>query len=80
MKQTQHRVLIVGGGGREHALAVKIAASPRVEQVHVAPGNAGTARMERVENVALAATDLVGLRDFARANDVTLTVVGPRRR
>jgi phosphoribosylamine--glycine ligase len=77
MKQTQHRVLIVGGGGREHALAVKIAASPRVDQVHVAPGNAGTARMERVENVALAATDLVGLRDFARANDVTLTVVGP---
>lgn len=77
MKQTQHRVLIVGSGGREHALAFKIAASPRVDHVYVAPGNAGTARMAGVQNVALAATDLDGLRDFARDNDVSLTVIGP---
>ena len=77
MSQIQHRVLIVGSGGREHALAVKIAASPRVDHVYVAPGNAGTARMRGVQNVALAATDIVGLRDFAHDNDVTLTVIGP---
>ena len=77
MSQTQHRVLIVGSGGREHALAVKIAASSRVSHVYVAPGNAGTARMAGVQNLALAATDLEGLRDFACDNDVSLTVIGP---
>ena len=77
MTSTRHRVLIVGNGGREHALAVKIAASQRVDRVYVAPGNAGTARMTGVENVALAATDIDGLRDFARDNDISLTVIGP---
>lgn len=77
MSEQQHRVLIVGSGGREHALAVKIGASPRVRQVFVAPGNAGTALMDEAVNVALDATDVEGLRDFARDNDITLTVVGP---
>ncbi|MES1931340.1 Phosphoribosylamine--glycine ligase [Salinisphaera shabanensis T35B1] len=77
MTSTRHRVLIVGNGGREHALAVKIAASQRVDRVYVAPGNAGTARMTGVENVALAATDIDGLRDFARDHDISLTVIGP---
>jgi len=77
MSQTDHRVLIVGNGGREHALAVKIAASPRVAHVYVAPGNAGTALMDDVTNIALEATDIEGLRDFAVDNAISLTVIGP---
>ncbi|GAB3675508.1 phosphoribosylamine--glycine ligase [Salinisphaera aquimarina] len=77
MSESEHRVLIVGNGGREHALAVKIAASKRVTHVYVAPGNAGTALMDAVTNIALAADDIDGLRDFATDNAITLTVVGP---
>ncbi len=69
------KVLIVGNGGREHALAWKIGQSPRVERVYVAPGNAGTA--EDAVNVKLAADDFPALIDFARTNGVGLTVVGP---
>ncbi len=69
------RVLVVGSGGREHALAWKIAASAMVEHVYCAPGNAGTARC--AENVAIAATDITALADFAAVNKVDLTVVGP---
>ncbi|MFH1923334.1 MAG: phosphoribosylamine--glycine ligase, partial [Planctomycetota bacterium] len=68
-------VLIIGGGGREHALAWKIAQSPRVDRVFVAPGNAGTA--VDAENVDLAPDDFAGLIRFAKQNQVTLTVVGP---
>jgi len=68
-------VLIVGGGGREHALAWKIALSPRVKRVFVAPGNAGTAA--DAENVPIAETDFPGLIRFAKDNQVELTVVGP---
>ena len=71
------KVLVVGGGGREHALAWKAAQSPRVQRVFVAPGNAGTAVESRVENVALDAGDIEGLLAFARAEDVGLTIVGP---
>ncbi len=71
------RVLIIGSGGREHALAWKVAASPRVSHVFVAPGNAGTALEPRCENVAIAATDLVALRDFAQEERIDLTIVGP---
>ncbi len=71
------KVLVVGGGGREHALAWKLAQSPRVETVYVAPGNAGTAREPGVENVAIGAEDLDALLAFARDNAVDLTVVGP---
>ncbi|MES1924738.1 phosphoribosylamine--glycine ligase [Salinisphaera sp. T31B1] len=77
MSQSDHRVLIVGNGGREHALAVKIAASPRVVHVYVAPGNAGTALMDGVTNLALEPTDIQGLRDFATDNAISLTVIGP---
>ena len=69
------KVLVVGNGGREHALAWKIAASPRVDRVFVAPGNAGTAA--EAENVPLAADDLAGLLNFAKENAIDLTVVGP---
>lgn len=70
-------VLVIGGGGREHALAWKIAQSPRVTRVFVAPGNAGTAREPRVENVAIAADDIEALRRFAQQNAVALTIIGP---
>ena len=70
-------VLIIGGGGREHALAWKAAQSPRAQTVYVAPGNAGTAREPGVENVPVAADDLEGLVAFARDHDVGLTIVGP---
>ena len=69
------KVLVIGGGGREHALAWKLAASPRVQRVFVAPGNGGTARDARLHNVPL--TDLHALADFAQAEKIALTVVGP---
>jgi len=71
------KVLVVGGGGREHALAWKAAQSPRAERVFVAPGNAGTARETAVENVAIAADDIDALLDFARDRAIELTIVGP---
>lgn len=71
------RVLIVGGGGREHALAWKCAQSPLVEQVHVAPGNAGTAREDKVSNVAVSSDDIEGLLAFAQDEGIDLTIVGP---
>ena len=71
------KVLLVGNGGREHALAWKMAQSPKVTQVFVAPGNAGTALESNVENVAIASDDLDGLLVFAKDNDIALTVVGP---
>ncbi len=73
----QLKILIVGGGGREHALAWKAAQSPQVARVYVAPGNAGTAREAGMENVAIDAADIDGLRDFAATNQVDLTIVGP---
>ncbi|KAA0011716.1 phosphoribosylamine--glycine ligase [Billgrantia pellis] len=71
------KVLIIGGGGREHALAWKIGQSPRVERVFVAPGNAGTAHEPGLTNVAIEVSDLEGLVAFARDEGVELTVVGP---
>jgi phosphoribosylamine--glycine ligase len=71
------KVLVVGSGGREHALAWKIAQSPRVERVFVAPGNAGTAAEPEAENVPIDATDVPRLLQFARNNAIDLTVVGP---
>ncbi len=73
------RVLIVGGGGREHALAWKCAQSARVREVLVAPGNAGTAAEPRVRNVAVATGDLAGLVALARAEAVDLTIIGPEQ-
>ena len=69
------KVLIIGGGGREHALAWKIAQSPRVEQVYVAPGNPGTAR--DAVNVNIAAENFPALVKFAGENKIGLTVIGP---
>ncbi len=69
------KVLVIGSGGREHALAWKIARSPRISRVYVAPGNAGTALEDGVYNVALNTVD--ELLAFARAEQIELTVVGP---
>ena len=69
------KVLVIGGGGREHALAWKLAQSPKVQQVFVAPGNGGTARDKNLVNVPV--TDVVQLREWAQAQQIGLTVVGP---
>jgi phosphoribosylamine--glycine ligase len=71
------KVLIIGGGGREHALAWKCAQSPRVSEVIVAPGNAGTARELKVRNVPIAVEQLDKLAELAVTEGVTLTIVGP---
>lgn len=70
-------VLIIGNGGREHALAWKAAQSPQVEKVFVAPGNAGSALEKGVENLAIDALDFPALAEFAKKNHVGLTIVGP---
>ena len=71
------KVLIIGGGGREHALAWKAAQSARVETVFVAPGNAGTAREAKLKNVNVDITNIPALLMFAKNNDIGLTIVGP---
>lgn len=70
-------ILIIGSGGREHALAWKAARSPLADRVFVAPGNAGTALEPRLENVSIDVMDLDALADFAATHDVGLTIVGP---
>ena len=69
------KVLIIGNGGREHALAWKLAQSPKVQSVFVAPGNGGTAADARLHNIAI--TDFTALADFAQAEKIALSVVGP---
>src|SRR6202166_2023520 len=71
------KILIVGGGGREHALAWKCAQSPRVGHVFVAPGNAGTALEPNISNVDIATDDSHALVEFAKKEDIELTIVGP---
>ncbi len=73
------KVLVIGSGGREHALAWKLAQSPRVTAVIVAPGNAGTATESKCRNVAVKATDIDGLLQLAQIEDIALTVVGPEQ-
>ena len=70
-------VLIIGGGGREHALAWKAAQSSQVTKVFVAPGNAGTAREDKLENIDINAENIDELKAFAQKNDIGLTIVGP---
>ena len=71
------KILVIGAGGREHALAWKLAQSPKVQQVYVAPGNGGTATAPNLKNVPI--TDLGELRDWALAEKIALTVVGPEQ-
>ncbi len=71
------KVLIIGNGGREHALAYKVAQSHHVDQIFVAPGNAGTAHETKTQNVAISVTDIPKLVAFAKEHQVDLTIVGP---
>ena len=71
------KVLVIGSGGREHALAWKAAQSPLVNQVFVAPGNAGTALENNVENIDIDAEDIAALLNFAKDRQIDLTIVGP---
>jgi len=70
-------ILVVGGGGREHALAWKLAEPAYVSCVYVAPGNAGTATEAKLQNIDLDPLDIAGLATFATENDCALTVIGP---
>jgi len=71
------KVLVIGGGGREHALAWKLSQSPKCSEVFVAPGNPGTANEPNISNVDIKVEDTTGLVKFAQENDIELTVVGP---
>ena len=71
------RILIVGSGGREHALAWKVKQSAKVSHVFVAPGNAGTALEPGIDNVAIQVDDIAGLLNFAQARSIDLTIIGP---
>ena len=71
------KILVVGGGGREHALAWKAAQSDKVEIVYVAPGNAGTATENKLENVAIGAENIDELKAFAEKGKIDLTIIGP---
>jgi len=70
-------ILLIGGGGREHALAWSLRQSPQCDRLFVAPGNGGTATLPGVENIPIRADDVTALRDFAAAQDIALTIVGP---
>ena len=70
-------VLITGSGGREHALAWKVAQSPLVDKVFVAPGNAGTATEQKIENIDIDVMDFAGQIEFAKNNNIELTIIGP---
>lgn len=71
------RVLIIGSGGREHALGWKAAQNPNVETIFIAPGNAGTALEPKLENVNIDVEDIAGLVAFAKEKAIELTIVGP---
>ncbi|WP_428355294.1 phosphoribosylamine--glycine ligase [Methyloprofundus sp.] len=71
------KILIVGSGGREHALAWKASQSPKVDTVYVAPGNAGTALEDKLTNIDLAVEDIQGLLSFAQKEKIGLTIIGP---
>lgn len=74
---SNHSVLVIGGGGREHAIAWKLAQSPRIQHLFVAPGNAGTATLDKTKNIAIAADDVEKLIAFAKEKDIHTIVVGP---
>ena len=71
------KVLVVGSGGREHALAWKISQSPHVTHIFVAPGNGGTEIENNIINIDIKASDIKGLLAFAKSNEVDMTIVGP---
>ncbi len=76
-KESCMKILVIGNGGREHALAWKLAQSKHATHIYVAPGNAGTEREDKVSNIDIAVTDIPHLVNFAKDNDIELTIVGP---
>lgn len=72
-------ILVIGQGGREHAIAWKIAQSDKVQRVYVAPGNAGTANEPKIENINIKADDITALLEFAKNTNIDLTIVGPEQ-
>ena len=79
MNKVYMNILVVGGGGREHALAWKLSQTPVAENVYVAPGNAGTDAEPGLENVAIAADDIDAQVAFAKTKKIDLTVIGPEQ-
>lgn len=73
------KLLLIGSGGREHALAWKFNQSPKLTKIFVAPGNPGTAKLSKVENISIAADDIQKLLSFAKENEIDLTFVGPEK-
>ena len=71
------KILLLGSGGREHALAWKIAQSERVEKLYIAPGNAGTGTLQKSENVAMKADDFEAIKQFCVEKQINMVVVGP---
>ena len=71
------KVLVVGSGGREHALAWKLSKSSLVSEIFVAPGNGGTEIEESIQNIAIDSNDIEGLSNFAKKSGIDLTIVGP---
>src|SRR6476659_7919048 len=76
-RRARMKILVIGSGGREHALAWKLAQSARVSEVLVAPGNAGTAREAKCRNVDVRATDIDALLSLVEREGISITVVGP---
>ena len=70
-------ILVLGQGGREHAIAWKLSLSPKIDKVYVAPGNGGTALEENIENINLSLNDSSSIIDFVKKNDIEMTIVGP---
>lgn len=77
LKESCMKILVIGNGGREHALAWKLAQSKHATHIYVAPGNAGTERENKVSNVNIAVTDIHHLLNFAKDNEIELTIIGP---
>ncbi len=71
------KVLIVGSGGREHAIAWKVSQVPYVKEIFVAPGNAGTAQENKTQNIQIESSDIPHLLEFAKEQHIDLTIVGP---
>jgi phosphoribosylamine--glycine ligase len=71
------KILVIGGGGREHALAWKLSQSPKVSKIYVAPGNAGTSKEPKTDNISIDAEDITALKSFAIQKNIDLTIVGP---
>lgn len=71
------KILVIGGGGREHALTWKLSQSPKVSKIYIAPGNAGTAKENKSENITIEAEDITSLKNFAQEKAIDLTIVGP---